>query len=49
MAGILLVVLHITLVVFWIKALVNYDGSKPDFCENCDPDLCPFPCEKNKH
>lgn len=47
MAEILLMVFAVLLIGVWIKALVEYDGSKPDFCEKCDPERYPFPCEKN--
>ena len=47
MGGVVLAVIGIAFVVIWIKAVVEYDGSQPDFCKDCDPERCPFPCEKN--
>ena len=49
MAGLILLVILIVVFVAWIKAVADYDGSRPDFCEDCDPEHCPFPCEKNMH
>jgi len=42
------IIVAIALFVFWLKAVADYDGSMPDFCVDCDPDICPFNCEKNK-
>lgn len=40
-------ILGLVCLAVWLRALIDYDGSKPDTCEDCDPDHCPFPCEKN--